>query len=87
MGESAGQQPGYAARLRAAGSGSGGGSGGAALLEDAAWVGGLSTALACCWRGLAAHPMVQAVAAGYLVAELAFYVVGKFRWVSPGVVA
>lgn len=80
----AGEERGYAAGLRAAAAAAGGvvppAAATAALLEDVAWMGGLSAVLACCWRVLAAHPVVRVVAAGYVFAELAFYVVGKLRY-------
>ena len=65
---------GYAARLLAQPAGSG-----SAWLVEAGLVGGLSGAAALAWRGLAAHPTLRVVTAGYLAAEGLFYLVGRLR--------
>lgn len=64
---------GYAARLLAQPVGSG------SWLVEAGLVGGLSGAAALAWRGLAAHPTLRLVTAGYLAAEGVFYLVGRLR--------
>lgn len=50
------------------------------LSHGALVVGALSAAAALAWRSLSAtHPVAASLAAGYCLAEAAFYCVGKLR--------
>lgn len=70
---------GYAALLASSGPAAAAAAGRRSWMPDAAWLGGLSCAAALAWRGLAAHPTAQLVAAGYLAAEGLFWVWSKLR--------
>lgn len=70
-----GLERGYASRLLEAGPPR------TSLAHDALVVGALGAAAAVAWRGLAAaHPVAASVAAGYCLAEAAFFCISKLRW-------